>query len=137
MSRAKAKQQSRQFYQNLASADQKRRGLAANTTRTTTAPASRQGDRADSEDDPASILKSIAETVENISLMMNADAYSIEQFCARHSISVPMYYKLRLNGLGPREMNAGARVLITKEAAEEWRRDGVEAHARKLEAAAE
>ncbi|MGY8679770.1 hypothetical protein Q2941_18520 [Bradyrhizobium sp. UFLA05-153] len=55
----------------------------------------------------------------------NLDAYSIEEFCRRHSISVAFYYKLRDLGLTPREMEKGARVLITREAAADWRRDGV------------
>jgi hypothetical protein len=59
------------------------------------------------------------------------DAFSIEEFCRRHSISVPFYYKLRELGLTPREMEKGARVLITREAAADWRRDGVAATAMK------
>jgi len=52
------------------------------------------------------------------------DAYSIEQFCQRHSISVAFYYKLRnMNPPEtPREMQVGARVLISRESAAEWRR---------------
>ena len=59
------------------------------------------------------------------------DAFSIEEFCRRHSISVPFYYKLRDLGLTPREMEKGARVLITREAAADWRRDGMAATAMK------
>jgi hypothetical protein len=49
------------------------------------------------------------------------DAYSIEDFCRRHSISHGTYYNLRKAGKGPRESHALGRVLITKESAEEWR----------------
>jgi hypothetical protein len=49
------------------------------------------------------------------------DAYSIEEFCRRHSISRATYYNLKLAGKAPREGHALGRVLITKEAALEWR----------------
>jgi hypothetical protein len=53
------------------------------------------------------------------------DAYSIEEFCRRHSISVPFYYKLRDKNPPetPREFELGARVLISREAAADWRRE--------------
>jgi hypothetical protein len=54
---------------------------------------------------------------------MELDAYSITEFCKRHSISVPMYYKMRLQGLGPAEFRLGTRVLITREAAAKWRKE--------------
>jgi hypothetical protein len=52
------------------------------------------------------------------------DAYSIDEFCRRHSISVPLYYKLRgkTPPETPIEMEAGARVLISRESAADWRR---------------
>ncbi|WP_431014768.1 hypothetical protein [Bradyrhizobium pachyrhizi] len=65
------------------------------------------------------------------------DAYSIEEFCRRHSISVPFYYKLRTQGRGPRETERGTRILITKEAAAEWRREGEAATAAKRRERAE
>jgi hypothetical protein len=49
-------------------------------------------------------------------------AFSIREFCAAHRISQSMYYKLRNMGLGPREMQVGARRLISQESAAEWRR---------------
>ena len=51
------------------------------------------------------------------------DAFSITEFCQRNRISVPLYYKLRKQGLGPAEFRMGARVLISKEAAAAWRRE--------------
>jgi hypothetical protein len=51
-----------------------------------------------------------------------ADAYSIAAFCRRHNISESFYHKLRNQGLGPRTMRVGSRVLITRQAAREWRR---------------
>jgi hypothetical protein len=53
----------------------------------------------------------------------NQDAYSIDEFCRRHGISHGTYYNLRTLGLGPREARAMTRVLITKEAAADWRRE--------------
>ena len=49
------------------------------------------------------------------------DAYSIKEFCRRHGISESFYFKLKKQGLGPREMEAGTRKLISKEAAADWR----------------
>jgi hypothetical protein len=51
----------------------------------------------------------------------DADAYSIEEFCARHRISVQLFYKNRQQM--PRTFNVGTRVLISKEAAAAWRRE--------------
>jgi hypothetical protein len=52
-----------------------------------------------------------------------ADAYSIHEFCERHRISLQLYYKLRQKRLTPVEFRVGTRVLISKEAAAEWRRE--------------
>jgi hypothetical protein len=49
------------------------------------------------------------------------DAFSIAQFCWRHNISESFYHKLRTQGRAPRLLRLGGRVLITKEAAAEWR----------------
>lgn len=51
----------------------------------------------------------------------NADAYSIEEFCQRHSISIQLFYKNR--NLMPHTFNVGTRVLISTEAAAAWRRE--------------
>jgi hypothetical protein len=56
-------------------------------------------------------------------LVPNADAYSIPEFCAAHRISESMYYKIRAAGQGPREARALSKVIITKEAAADWRRE--------------
>ncbi|MGY4293111.1 hypothetical protein AB7Z32_12115 [Bradyrhizobium sp. 482_C4_N1_1] len=52
----------------------------------------------------------------------DADAYSIEEFCKRHRISVQLFYKLKPQGLMPVTFNLGTRVLISREAAAAWRR---------------
>jgi hypothetical protein len=50
-------------------------------------------------------------------------AYSIKDFCRAHSISPAFYHKLQREGLGPRELRLGARTLISRESAGEWRRE--------------
>jgi hypothetical protein len=54
--------------------------------------------------------------------IVEADAYSVDEFCARHRISPQLYYKMKPQGLMPVTFNVGTRVLISKEAAEAWRR---------------
>jgi hypothetical protein len=53
----------------------------------------------------------------------DADAYSVDEFCARHRISPQLFYKLKPKGLMPLTFNVGTRVLISKEAAAAWRRE--------------
>jgi hypothetical protein len=48
-------------------------------------------------------------------------AMSIPQFCTSHNISEGFFYKLKKQGLSPREMKIGTRTLITLEAAASWR----------------
>ena len=50
------------------------------------------------------------------------DAYGIEEFCKRHGISRAYLYILWRRGEGPLYMQVGARRLISKEAAADWRR---------------
>jgi predicted DNA-binding transcriptional regulator AlpA len=54
---------------------------------------------------------------------LQRDCLSIDQFCESHGISRPHFYRLRAQGLTPVEFRLGTRVLITKEAAEAWRRE--------------
>jgi hypothetical protein len=49
-------------------------------------------------------------------------AFTIAEFCKAHRISQSMYFKLRNQGLGPREMSVGSRKIISIEAAAAWRR---------------
>jgi hypothetical protein len=51
----------------------------------------------------------------------DADAFTVNEFCARHRISVQLFYKNRKEM--PRTFNVGTRVLISKEAAAAWRRE--------------
>jgi hypothetical protein len=50
----------------------------------------------------------------------DVDAFSVEEFCRRHRISVQLFYKNRKQM--PRTFSVGKRVLISKEAATAWRR---------------
>jgi hypothetical protein len=52
-----------------------------------------------------------------------ADAFSVEEFCARHRISPQLFYKMKPLGLMPLSFKVGTRVLISREAAEAWRRE--------------
>jgi hypothetical protein len=57
-------------------------------------------------------------------LNQELDCYSIAEFCRRHSICRGTYYNLQAAGVGPRETRAMSRVLISREAAQEWRGAG-------------
>lgn len=54
--------------------------------------------------------------------MDDQDAFGVEQFCKRHGISRAYLYLLWRRGEGPRFMQVGARRLISREAAADWRR---------------
>lgn len=49
-------------------------------------------------------------------------AYSIAQFCDAHHISRTHLHNMCKAGKGPRMMKLGRRVLISAEAAADWRR---------------
>lgn len=49
-------------------------------------------------------------------------AYSVREFCDAYAISKAMYYKLKKNGSGPKEMRVGSLVRISLEAAQAWNR---------------
>lgn len=46
---------------------------------------------------------------------------TLRVFCKRHSISRSMFYLLKDAGQAPRIMRVGRKILITQEAAAEWR----------------
>jgi len=54
---------------------------------------------------------------------MDSDAFTIENFCKRHSMCRATFYNLKKRGEGPRLMRVGSRSLISVEAAAEWRRE--------------
>jgi hypothetical protein len=51
------------------------------------------------------------------------DAYGINGFCAAHNISRATFYNLLRAGEAPRLMRVGTRVLISREAAADWRHE--------------
>jgi hypothetical protein len=51
-----------------------------------------------------------------------ADAYTVDEFCARHRITKRRFYELLSDGRGPRLMRLGRRPLISREAAADFRR---------------
>jgi hypothetical protein len=55
-------------------------------------------------------------------ILTSRKASSIPEFCYENGISRSHYYVLKALGLGPHEMRLGRRVLVTTDAAEEWRR---------------
>lgn len=56
-------------------------------------------------------------------------AFSISEFCETHGISRALFYLLQKDGRAPRTMQVGRRVLISIEAATEWRKRMEEASA--------
>ena len=54
--------------------------------------------------------------------MRDKDAFTIEEFCLRHGVSRAHVYNQWAAGRGPRRMKVGSRTLISREAAEDWRR---------------
>jgi predicted DNA-binding transcriptional regulator AlpA len=50
-------------------------------------------------------------------------AFTIPEFCRLHSISRGHFYNLAADGLAPKTMKVGRRVLVSLESAAEWRRD--------------
>jgi hypothetical protein len=54
---------------------------------------------------------------------MELEAFSITEFCTAHRISRATFYNLLAAGEGPRTMKVGNRVLISRDAAADWRRE--------------
>lgn len=54
--------------------------------------------------------------------MPEPDAFGIDEFCRRHGLCRATFYNLQSAGRAPRTMKVGARVLISREAAADWRR---------------
>jgi predicted DNA-binding transcriptional regulator AlpA len=54
--------------------------------------------------------------------MDDTDAFSILEFCRRHGLSRSAFYSALKANQGPKLMRVGSRVMISREAAAEWRR---------------
>jgi predicted DNA-binding transcriptional regulator AlpA len=68
-------------------------------------------------------------------------SYTIREFCAAEGITTPTFYKLKKQGLGPKEMRLGTAVRISHRARLAWQRarenpKGKEAEAVRLAAEA-
>ena len=59
-------------------------------------------------------------SIDQANHLSDPDAFSIREFCQRHGISQSFYHKLRNQGLAPRTLRLGSRVLITREDARRW-----------------
>ena len=55
--------------------------------------------------------------------MDTKDAYSVIEFCQRHGLSRSAFYNAVRAGEGPALMKVGNRTMISREAAERWRRE--------------
>ncbi len=55
-------------------------------------------------------------------MAMEKDSYTISEFCGRNGISRSKYYELVHAGEGPKVFRVGTKPLISREAAEKWRR---------------
>ena len=53
---------------------------------------------------------------------MGRAAFSVAEFCREHGISRGLFYNMLREGRGPSVIKAGRRTLISREAAEDWRR---------------
>ena len=79
--------------------------------------------RLDSEEEEASTSSDDSPAFNYLGPLIRGQpvAFSIREFCLAHQISEPFYFRLKAQGLGPREMKLGARRIISAEAATEWR----------------
>jgi predicted DNA-binding transcriptional regulator AlpA len=68
---------------------------------------------------------------------MHKDAFSVREFCERHSISRSAFYISLKNGTGPRTMKVGTRTLVSREASADWRRQCETPPAGKTDSAAQ
>lgn len=53
---------------------------------------------------------------------MERATYTLAQFMEGHNVSRTHFYRLQKAGMAPRMMRVGRRVLISAEAAAEWRK---------------
>jgi predicted DNA-binding transcriptional regulator AlpA len=53
---------------------------------------------------------------------MEKATYTLAQFMEGHNVSRTHFYRLQKAGMAPRLMRVGRRVLVSAEAAAEWRR---------------
>jgi hypothetical protein len=66
---------------------------------------------------------------------MEQPVFTIAEFCSVHRTSRSRLYQEWKRGTGPRFFYIGAKILITAEAAADWRREREAAQAKQTEAA--
>lgn len=54
---------------------------------------------------------------------MSTQALTVDEFCLAHRICRATFYNLLKRGVAPAVMRVGSRVLISQEAAADWRRN--------------
>ena len=67
---------------------------------------------------------------------MEKDAFNVIEFCQRHGLCRSSFYNLLTRGEGPRVMRVGSRIMISKEAAADWRRERESAPVKETETVA-
>jgi hypothetical protein len=51
------------------------------------------------------------------------DAHTVASFCESNAISLSKYFNLKRDGKGPREIELGGRIIISREAETDWRHE--------------
>ena len=74
------------------------------------------------------------ENVKRVRREVDPEAFTIDEFCRAHGFSRAHYFNIQSRGEGPRVMRVGTRVLVSREAAADWRKAREEAASR-MEAA--
>jgi dephospho-CoA kinase len=80
----------------------------------------------------SSVVPERARTLTMQSAARQRAAFTIAEFCEAHRISRSQLYKLWAAGTGPPFMRVGSKIIITNEAAADWRREGEAASAEQL-----
>lgn len=70
-----------------------------------------------------SVTRTADEQSRRIRMGLQKHSFSIKEFCELHAISRSFFYLLREKGEAPRLMKVGRRMLVSAEAAAEWRRN--------------
>lgn len=71
---------------------------------------------------PTAAPSSAARNQEDGELAFGKDAYSVDEFCMLFGIGRTFFYDLLKNNKGPQLMKVGRRTLISRNAADHWRK---------------
>jgi hypothetical protein len=75
----------------------------------------------ESENPESEVEKKKKPQVKLVRVLETPLAFSVEEFCKAHSISIGFFYTLLKEGRAPEIMKLGTRTLISREAAARWR----------------